>query len=112
MHTETRHSAAQRGPRATILLLILSITLSGCLTPSYLGIDNPYESDSTAIETYAFAYDIAVLYQLYPIVVITASAGKKNLSWDTVTTVAMPVAILSMVLLGTLLLPFAFMTEW
>ncbi len=96
--------------RHAVLLGALTLMTSGCLAPSYLGIDEPYSSGSTVLETYCLAYDSAVMAQIFPVFVLSAK-NSNDPSWDAVMTMAMPFAFASMVIFGTLMLPFSALAD-
>ena len=93
--------------RLVTIALALSVSLSGCFAPSYLGVERPYHEDTDAIfKTYQASYDAFVAAQLYPLPLAAAlDTGWGEPAHDVIMTIAMPIALVGMIVIGTIASP-------
>lgn len=105
---ESRPARLPRWIRAVLLVLVASM-LSGCLAPSYIGVDKPYnEADDTIYKSYQATYDGFVLLQLYPVPLCDYLDTRWGETGHTIImSCAMPIAAIGSAVFGTILSPIA-----
>ena len=100
-------------PRRTrplwLIALVLISSSTGCFAPSYLAPEQPYSRSQRAIleKTYFAAYDVTVALQSIPLpLCYVCGWEKESLGRDITMSCAAPGAVVGMIALGSLALPF------
>jgi hypothetical protein len=91
--------------RKAIFAGVTVASLSGCLAPSWLGLERPYDKNKF-VSGYCMCYDAGVVVQGYPLPLCLALGLERgHVGWDIVMTTALPVASALMLIGGTLAAP-------
>lgn len=93
--------------RRALLMLLLCVLLPGCYAPSYMKPEDPYSPKDRSVlkQTYCYTYDTMVVLQVIPVPLVELMDWEdESLGREITMNMAMPVAVVGMVTLGTIAL--------